>query len=305
MLRFSVYSDGQPAPNVDLTGAYLVGSDGVALRAEIDFKKGEILGHKRTQGPAGLVLMWPVAGCGRQMLETTRLQERDAPYNLHVELSRSRLMRISQKREDWGLFDYAGTEALDARVNEARDLLIAGLQAERPADAAALADKSLALAVRVSEELSLFHADVFLGRRKQTGGFSRRLFGCIVDLQRSDDAYRRLLSRVCDFAVVPFSWRHIEPKEQELDWKALDNWIDWLNKNRIPIKGAGLVNFSEPHVPDWLYIWEHDFETVRDLLYEHIRRVINRYGQHVKVWDIISGVHAGMAFSFNFEQLME
>jgi len=38
------------------------------------------------------------------------------------------------------------------------------------------------------------------------------------------------------------------------------------------MKGVGLVNFTEYNLPDWIYIWEHDFETIRDLVYEHIRR---------------------------------
>ncbi len=305
MLRFAVFSEGQPAPSVDLTGAYLVGSDGVPLRADIEFRRGEIICRKRAAGPGGLVLLWPVPGCGRLLMETTRLPERDEPYNLHVELVRSRLMRISQKREDWGLFDYAGVESLSQKVNESRDLLIEALQSDRPAAAAGLADKALALSVDTSEQLSLFHAEVFLARRKQTGGFTRRLFGCDIDPRQTDEAYRRLLARAFDFAAIPFSWRQIEPREQEFNWKELDNWVEWLNKNRLPMRGAGLVNFAEQHVPDWLYIWEHDFETVRDLVYEHVRRVINRYGQHVKVWDVISGIHAAQNFSFNFEQLME
>ena len=32
------------------------------------------------------------------------------PYILNVELARAQLMRIAQKREDWGLFDYPGAE---------------------------------------------------------------------------------------------------------------------------------------------------------------------------------------------------
>ena len=48
-----------------------------------------------------------------------------------------------------------------------------------------------------------------------------------------------------------------------------------------------------------------DFEAIRDFIYEHIRRVIERYGQHVQTWDAISGVHAHNAFNLNFEQLME
>ncbi|MCB9866580.1 MAG: hypothetical protein H6816_08105 [Phycisphaerales bacterium] len=110
MLRFAVYHDGKPARSVNLAGAYVVGSDGVPVRADLDFKGGEIICTKKTAGPAGLALPWSVGSGGRMVAETTRLPERDRPYNLHVELLRGRLMRISQKREDWGLHDFEGTE---------------------------------------------------------------------------------------------------------------------------------------------------------------------------------------------------
>jgi len=73
----------------------------------------------------------------------------------------------------------------------------------------------------------------------------------------------------------------------------------------IPLRGAPLLCFTERHIPDWLYIWEHDFDTIRDLAFEHVRRVINRYGQHIQTWTVIRGIHAPTCFAFSFEQLME
>ena len=105
--------------------------------------------------------------------------------------------------------------------------------------------------------------------------------------------------------TIPIVWRDIEPSEQTFQWKELDSWVESLAKRRIPMKGSSLLSFNEKHVPDWLYIWEHDFDTIRDLAFEHARRVINRYGQYIQVWDVISGIHANNCFTFNFEQLME
>jgi hypothetical protein len=66
-----------------------------------------------------------------------------------------------------------------------------------------------------------------------------------------------------------------------------------------------LVHFSNVAIPDWLYIWEHDYETVRDLLYEHVDRVAARYGPHVILWNVLSGLHVNAQFSFTFDQLMD
>lgn len=305
MLSFVVYSGGRLAEKLNLAGAYVVGSDDVPLRAEISFKNGVVSCKKRAAGPAGLALLWDVPDSGTFLLETIRVQEREKPYILQVELARGRLMRIHHKLEDWGLLDYEGSEDLAAKVAEARELLIQALQSEDAAAAAELGQRSLSMAVQASEELSRFHASLLLARRKQAPGFPRRIFGCSVHLEHPAELSRKRLAGAFDFVTLPIVWRDIEPTEQTFNWKPLDAWVESLAKGPVPIRGSALLSFSEKNVPDWLYIWEHDFDTIRDLAFEHVRRVINRYGQYIQTWTIVSGIHANTCFTFSFEQLME
>ena len=305
MIRFLVFANGKPAKQVDLSAAYLFGSDGVPLRADIEFKNGTITCAKRNAGPAGLALLWPVAGVGRVLLETVRLQERDAPFVLVLELARAQMMRLNHKLEDWGLFDCPEAEYLKSNISKARELLVGALKAESPADMSGAADETLAMAVGMAEEMARYHADLLLERRMKIGGFTRYTLGCGVEPASAPEACGRLLAGAFDFAVLPIPWKQIEPKEHDYHFQPLDTWLDWLTKRRIPVKGSPLVCFQEHAVPDWLRIWEHDFETVRDLVAEHVRRVVNRYGNRIQVWDVISGIHANRSFGFNFEQLME
>ena len=66
-----------------------------------------------------------------------------------------------------------------------------------------------------------------------------------------------------------------------------------------------LLSFDEDQVPEWLFIWEHDYETLRDLIYDHVQKMVTRYAQHVRVWNVVSGIHANNLFNLSFEQLME
>lgn len=307
MISFVVHANGKLADKVNLSGAYVVGSDDVPLRAELSFKNGIIACKKRAAGPAGLALLWEVEGAGTILIETIRVQERETPYILQVELARGRLMRIAHKLEDWGLFDYEGTRELGARVDAARDILIRALQADDPAKAAAIGQQALSAAVQCSEEISRFHASVLFSRRKQSGSPGRKIFGCSIALDKPTELARKRLTSAFDFAVLPIVWRHIEPTEQAFNWKPLDAWVEALSRSSggLPLRGSALLAFTEQNVPDWLYIWEHDFDTIRDLAFEHVRRVIHRYGQHIQAWTVISGIHAPTCFAFSFEQLME
>lgn len=305
MLSYAVYENGQPAPRVDLSGAYIVGSDDVPLRAEITFQDGIIQCKKRAAGPAGLAIPWAIEGAGTLLIETVRVPERENPYLLQVELARARLMRIHHKLEDWGLLDFTGIEDVATMFREAQETLISALQAETPAEAAALGDRSLAQAVEVSDRISHFHSEALLARRKLIGAWGPHVFGCAVPAEQPTEALRERLASAFDFVTLPIVWRDIESSEQNFDWTYLDRWVELLSKRGVPLKGSSLLSFHEQTVPDWLYIWEHDFDTIRDLAFEHVRRVINRYGQHIQTWDVISGIHANNCFTFNFEQLME
>lgn len=305
MLSFSVYIKGKPTERIDLAGAYVVGTDDVPLRAEITSEPGLIVCKKRAAGPAGLALLWNVEGVGRILVETIRVQERDQPYVLQVELARGRLVRIGNKLEDWGLHDYPPAAEWLSRLDESRELLITALQADELAEAAALGDRSLAVAVAASEGLAGLHAELFASRRKQSPGFSRYVFGGGVARDAPTEDTVKPLTSALDFVSLPVSWRELEPAEQTLEWTLADAWIEDLSARHMRIHAGPLLSFREGGVPDWLYIWEHDFGTIRDLAFEHIRRVINRYGQHVEHWTVVSGLHADNCFSFNFEQIME
>ena len=305
MLRFVIYDGDKPAKSFAVQGAYLMGNDYVPIRGEFEYGNGELSCHKRAQGPAALAVLWPVKGAGTVLLETTRLPERDRPYNLHLELARAQMMRICQKREDWGLFDIENIDHIERGFKEAQELLVEGIKSGNMAETAKFGDDVLKITVPLGEQMSLFHAGVFLTRRRQMGQLGWRLFGCRISPATKDDLYRKRLINGFDFASLPMSWRKIEPEQGEHAWEDLDEWVDWLSKHRMPIKAGPLVSFDELHLPDWVFIYEHDFEAVRDFIYEHIRRVIERYGKQVQAWDVVSGIHAHNAFNLNFEQLME
>jgi hypothetical protein len=307
MLRFRVFRDGKVPDDFDLSTAYLVGVDGVPVRGEFTYVNGEIQCRKRAGGPAALNCLWETKTFGSIMLETTRLPEREEPYLLNLELARGRMMRVLQKREDWGLFDIAEAQAVNEKAGGCRDLIVeAMMHMDEPLVAADFSDKCLAAALPMSEQTALTHADLLLLRRISTKNFPRSAFGTRVDPAVPTEAYRRIFTPNSDFVMLPMKWRTLEPQEQAFDWVGTDEWVDFLHRRaKMPIVAGPLVYFHESCIPDWLYIWEHDYETVRDLLYEHINRVVGRYSQQVLLWNVLSGLHVNAQFSFTFDQLMD
>ncbi|MFP4106919.1 MAG: endo-1,4-beta-xylanase [Phycisphaerae bacterium] len=304
MLRFEVYNDGQPARQIDLGGGYVFGQDTIPVRADLAVQDGSITCLKRVPGACGLAMKWSSGTAGEFLLNTPRLPERKEPYNLNLELARHRLGRLVQKREDWGLFDYRDAAPLNEDLHTVRSQFVDALNTSDPGRAARIADRALANAIILGEKMALFHGEILLRRRSGTRN-NPPLFGCRTDLLSSGEDYLAALKETFDFLSVPMPWKHIEPKEHTFRYAQIDRWVNWAARNRKVLYGGPLLSFEPEGLPQWLYIWEHDYEALRDLIYEHIQRSVSRYKNQVRVWKVVSGIHAFNSFDMSFEQLME
>lgn len=306
MLRFVFVPPSGSGSAAELRGLHLLGNDGVPVRGEVEIGKRELRCVTRSQDPLALSLLWPAGDFGAVQLETTRLSHREQPYLLNLELARHRLMRISLKREEWGLFDFHGMEEIAGQIDEARALFVRALQQiSNTAEAARSADEALRLSLWASEALCRFHADIFLSRRQQNGGFARPFLGAAVDHGATPETLPAGLRSVLDFVRVPFVWRQIQPKEQGLQFDFVDRWIKLSQSAGLAVRGGPLLNFGIRAVPDWMYIWENDFDSIRDYAQEYVRRCVQRYKDSIQHWIVASGFHADNVFSFSFEQIME
>ena len=305
MFNFDLYIKGKRPKKFLVPGAYLFGQDDVPVPADINYSAGQLRCLKRRPGLGGLVLLWPVHGVGQIMLSTTRLEEREEPYNLNLELARSRLMRLAQKREDWGLFDFEGTDDLADLTTEATDAFLEAMSTDDQVKAAELADESLAKSVDVADKWTQFCAEVLLERRIQAGAIHSTWMACGINPACTNEKYRQKLQEGFRHFYLPVNWRDIEPIERQFNWQRTDEWIDWLTKQRLPVRCGPLISLSARNLPDWVYLWENDFEGIRDLMYEHVQRIVNRYGNRVTAWDVVSGINAENPFKFTLEQLIE
>ncbi|MBN2445277.1 MAG: endo-1,4-beta-xylanase [Phycisphaerae bacterium] len=306
MLKFACPPTGDQQRLTELHGAHLLGADSVPARGSVQLKDGVILCDARVHEPLALSLLWSVPGFGAVQLETTRLPARPEPYILQVELARHRLMRINFKREEWGLFDYPGMDDIAKRIDEARDLFVEALEHQgNPVKAAKCAEASLAGSLWAAEQMSRFHAAIFLSRRQQGRGFTHQFLGVNVPAGLPDPGLVKTLAGNVDFVRIPFTWKDIQPKEQGAEYDVIDEWVQACKTAKLTLHGGPLLSFGVSSLPDWMYIWENDYDTVFEYAREHVRRTVERYAKHVRAWVAVSGLHASDALSLNFEHMIE
>ncbi|HEX2974155.1 MAG TPA: endo-1,4-beta-xylanase [Tepidisphaeraceae bacterium] len=305
-MRFEIYRQGKRVDDFRPVAAYVVGPESVPIPGEISLDDGYLVVGRSDEIPLGVSLLWDAGTVGAYHLETARLQPRQRSYVLNVELARLRLMKIMQKMEDWSLFDFPKGERFLQRFKEIQNAFAEALALlDQPAAASQIADDVLAQGITFSDELTMFHTEMLISRRRQTNTFVKHIFGCRVDCTVQNQKYREVLTNSFDYSVLPMPWKLLQPQEGTFDTTVIDGWAETLSKKRLPLIAGPLVNLDENDLPDWMFIWENDFDTVRELCYEHVQRLVQRYRKVVSLWNVASGLCTNNAFTLSFEQMIE
>lgn len=306
-MRFEVFKDGKIVKNFPLCGAYLFGTDSIPLRTagQIKFNNGVIEYNKKNNEPAGLALLWPIEGFGKILLPTTRLPERQRPYNLNVELARAKLMQITIKREDWSFFEE--TNSLSNAAKLPQDLFIQSLQnIGQPSRASVLADESLKKAVVFSEKLTEEQAKTFFDARCKNRTLGKGSLGCQIEPEKiTETDYAARLGKLFGFVTIPINWAQIQTHRANYDFEMVDRCIDVFGRKKLAISAGPLLCFSKDYLPRWLLAGKPSFEKIREASYEFVSKIVTRYAKYVYAWRVISGINAMNHFGFGFEQVLE
>lgn len=307
MLIFDLDETLAEPGSVQVQEAYLIGADTHPVRSEIVLRARQVVCDKREAGTAALMLQHRCGKMGRLTIQTCLLPERDEPYLLTLELARHRLMVLYSRLEEWSMFDLDASHAATRLADEARSLFIQALclRREDPEQASRVAQRCLEAGLDGSEELALAHSELFLGRRREMRAVPRHVLGVGVDPGQMDTDLQAAAANHFDFLQLPMPWRNLCPVEDTYRWEAVDAWIDWAKRHEKPVLAGPIINFTPQEVPDWLYIWEHDYDTLRETIYEHVERVVQRLKGAVPVWNVVSGLHINNHLTFSFEQLMD
>lgn len=305
-MKFQVFKDGKIAKDFVPVGVTLFGADRIPFRSTkyITWQDGIIDCKARGSEPAGLSLLWPVEGFGNVMLYTTRLPERQQPYNLNVEIVRGKLMEIATKREDWAIFEQ--TSQLTHQAEELQKSFIEMLEnMNDPAKASILADKCLTKAMLYAEQLASKYAGVLFEARLRSRGFARSSLGCKIDPDKLHDKnYLKGAFELFAHVSLPISWAKIEKEKGQYDFTELDQNMSVLGRRRLLLCAGPLLNFSPEHLPAWMK-GKHEFETIREASYEFVSKIVTRYSKYVHMWKVISGLNAQNIFKFSFERILE
>lgn len=303
-MRFRVH-DRSRIPDHWLSRIYVAGPEETPWPTRSAWQ-GDLLHIERSVTESGTVSVpWPVEGRPRTVLTTATLMVRDRPYQLEVELARGLIQRVRNRLFLW---EFVGLETpLDVvdRLHEATKVFSrAATHQDDPAEAARLAEEAIVKGLKAGEELvGHFAKQAIEARRKQ--GPIATLLGVSLPPEPPEVSVRRRLVEACNIVQIPMAWRSIEEREGKRNWKPTDEELAWCQTAGIKAVAGPLLRMDEQGVPDWMYLWEGDFENLTRLIIDHVRSVVRRYAGRVHLWHVASRVNSGTLLSFDEEQRLQ
>jgi hypothetical protein len=87
-----------------------------------------------------------------------------------------------------------------------------------------------------------------------------------------------------NLAWVPIYWRDVEADEGNYDWSACDRQVEWCRAQGLRICMGPLAQFDARGLPDWVYLWDDDFDSVCSAAGQFIEAAVGRYRGKVDFW---------------------
>lgn len=301
-LRFVVPHRDRILPGA-VEQAYLTGMEAVPFQSSNFWEGDQIVIARDVRESGSFNILWPVPERGPLLLSTASLMERPRPYLLPVELARGQLHRLRNQHAMWQSMGLAIPPPCDAMLRTVHTQLAqAATQQSNPAAASAQAEEAIVTALAAGDALAAAYVTQVLKlRHEQVPQLGTLLGGALPSLAFSEQG-TRLFTSAFNAAMLPLSWRTIEPVEGEFDWSTPDRQFQWLKGKSLKVCAGPLVRLETSSLPDWLYLWEDDFEAIQSAIQQFITAVVTRYRGQVQVWHCAAGLNLPTGLSLSEEQ---
>ncbi|MCG8449902.1 MAG: endo-1,4-beta-xylanase [Pirellulales bacterium] len=300
-MRFRIHDRHRIAPD-GLSRIYVAGLEEIPWSTHVSWEGNELVVERSISDSGCVYIPWQVDGHGQNVLTTTTLMERQRPYQLEVELARGLIHRIRNRLFVWEWLGLETPQDLQAQLQAAtQEFALAATSQLDPAESAAAANRAISQALGTACELVAKYAEQAISARQRQTPIAT-LMGVLLSPETPGVKIRRTLVESCNIIQLPMAWRSVESQEGKRAWKQTDEQLAWCQKAGIKVAAGPLLRMDDFGVPDWMVLWEGDFDNLMRLMVEHVTTVVSRYAGRVHLWHVASRVNTGKLLGLEEEQ---
>ena len=285
--------------------AYLASIDGIPWECSCTWDDGILTIDRDTRESGNLYFCWNVRGRGQVMLCSGSLMERERPYNLPVELARGTINRLRNQAASWqaaGMLIPPQFEVLNSQA--ALVFAKAAICQEQPERAAEHSEEAIRVSLEAADLLVQDYAEQVLTIRRREQPTLTTLLAGRLDGVPQGAAADAFLAAFNTAVLVP-NWPEMGASSGECKWDELDQQVQWCRDHGLRICLGPLVQFDRGSLPDWLYLWEGEYDDISDSVLKFAQGVVRRYAGKVHLWICAGRMNVPGAMDLTEEQRLK
>ncbi len=271
-----------------LRKAYVTGLDRTPSRLSVEIRKDLLLCQRSTTESGRLFTPWPIEGFGSPFVGTATLGERPEPYHLAVELARGKLNDVRNQLADWKQMGLRVPAELEAVISKALTAFFKATTArDDPATSTASAQRSLRLSSEACQSLIETYVAQVLQNRLASGKLPTQL-AVALDGDFATAPWSPAVAPAFNAAQVQCSWKTLAPTEGKNRWEEVDAQFAWAAKHKLAIQAGPLIDLRAGALPDWVWLWSGDFDSILGMAVDIVRAAVARYKGKVPLWHLVN-----------------
>jgi hypothetical protein len=286
--------------------AYLAGVDRVSWPTRTNLENECLVLQRSVSDSANLHIPWPVEGHGQIMLTTGSLMERPEPYQLPLELARGVIAQLRNQLSEWQMIGLTVSEAIAGKITEAvQQFSQAVVTQNELAVSSRWACGALRAALDAANLLSAAYAEQAWAVRCHNGGPLNSFVGADLGTSLLDDNSAKQFLLSFNAAQVPICWRDTEATEENLSWTTSDQQITWCRSHGLKVLAGPLLMLAPQALPDWLCLFDDDFESLFHCVSAFVRAAVSRYRGAVNGWICAGRVNTTEALALSEQEELQ
>lgn len=288
-LKFRLPADDPSGRSIDWKKAFVTGVDRTPERIHLDVRDGFLTCRRENPESGRFSIPWRVEGFGAPIVATATLADRPTPYDLAVELARGKLNDVRNQAADWALMGLKLSPELEAALDESRRAFaLAATSVSEPETCFEHAQTSLAASFRAGKLLTDGYSQQVLRRRVDSGAKLPTLLSCVLDGEPKPASWSRTLLLCTNAARIRCGWGDLEPVEGQFRWDVPDAQLHWCRRKHLAAEAGPILEFHPAALPDWIWLFEGDSETLTRMVESLIRQVVGRYKGKIASWHLVA-----------------
>jgi hypothetical protein len=280
------------------------GPDNMPWPSDSQFESPRLTIRRAVEESGYLVVPWQLPGRGSLMGSSSTLMERDAPYDLLIELARGKVNQVRCQLHDWCMGGLQISPEIGKSVREAGLAFGRALLVEALPERNRLAQEALLCAYQTADLIVQTYIDQVFSIRHQRQPRLDTLLGCCLSQPVTQKEQAAALTRACNNLTLDFSWHHIEPAEGQFDWEHADALLQSAIQLGCQFGAGPIIDFAASRLPDWIMAYENDPQRLVHYMTRLIESVIRRYRGKIRRWQLTHGSNLANVLRLSEDDLL-